>query len=868
MSYTSNKLSIVKLLSTVFILTVLHSGGTNGFVENKGQLVDQNHSTNPDVLFLSSGPGLNVLLKKTGYSYEIRRTHNIPFISPLHQNNILTLLNDVVTNIDRIDISFEKMNEDVTIFADEVTSGYYNYFLNGKEITHVRSFKKVTYKNIYRHTDIEFIIDEEGNVKYNIILHEGASIDDIRMKISGAGNIRIQNNEIEFITKAGTITEKIPVSYYIDQPGRNIPVSFILQDDIFSFRADHDPRRTFIIDPTSNRIWSTYYGDNLPDNSMSTGVDSAGNVYISGYTMSSNNIATSGSYQSTIAGGIDIFITKFNSSGTRKWSTYYGGANAEIAYAMFVEKNGNVYVCGDSYSTSGIASSGAHQSVYGGGIDDAILAKFNTNGQRIWSTYYGGLKHDIAQAITVDKVGNVLIAGHTESDDFNVIATSGALTPTYNLNYDAFIAKFTTNGARLWGTYYGEAGIDEAYGIACDTSNNVYITGGSTSIAGITTSGSHQQNPGGSQDGFIAKLNPTGNSLIWATYYGGGGNDFGTAIECDRNSEIILVGTTTSNNNISTPGSYQPSQGSADDAFIAKFSNNGSRKWGTYYGGEDTDYISDIVTDERSDIFFCGSTLSTLSISTSGGYQDTLSTIFNYDAYFAKFNSIGQRKLATYYGGELNDLSKGIAIDNTGKLYLTGETTSTAGISTSGAFNTVYSGGTDGFLAKFCLAYEFSLKPSLTTTMCTGTVTINAPSHFANFLWNTGAVINPLIVKSTTVAGTYSFAVNASDGFGCSGSSDTTIITSKKCNTDVDDLMKEMFMVYPSPADKFIHIRNLSGSLMEENEHIFIYSVTGQLVHSQVIMNGNEKINISEFPPGIYLLKLVEKNYSARFIKE
>src|SRR5436190_23809739 len=115
---------------------------------------------------------------------------------------------------------------------------------------------------------------------------------------------------------------------------------------------------------------------------------------------------------------------------------------------MTVASNGNVYVAGDTFSTSGIATNGTHQTAYGGGIDDVLLAKFDSNGQRLWCTYYGGTQHDIAQAVVEDKNGNVIIAGHTEST--LAIATSGAYATTYNFLYDAFVAKFTSSGTLIW----------------------------------------------------------------------------------------------------------------------------------------------------------------------------------------------------------------------------------------------------------------------------------------------------------------------------------------------------------------------------------------------------------------------------------
>src|SRR6185436_18573541 len=127
--------------------------------------------------------------------------------------------------------------------------------------------------------------------------------------------------------------------------------------------------------------------------------------------------------------------------------------------------------------TSNVASAAAHQTLYGGGIDDAVLIKFDPAGQRLWSTYYGANMHDIGFCIATNTLGDIVIAGHTESSNIgNAIATPGAFMTAFSLGVDSYVAKFNTNGVRQWGTYFGDTGYEEAYGVAIDASDNVIIT--------------------------------------------------------------------------------------------------------------------------------------------------------------------------------------------------------------------------------------------------------------------------------------------------------------------------------------------------------------------------------------------------------
>ena len=256
--------------------------------------------------------------------------------------------------------------------------------------------------------------------------------------------------------------------------------------------------------------WGTYFGGSYTlasgmETGLSCATDALGNVYMTGHTPSTSDIATAGAHQ-TIYGGssTDAFLVKFNSSGVIQWGTYYGGEGVDIGYSCATDASGNVYMAGDAQQqnlpASGISTIGAHQSAYGGGYSDGFLVKFDSNGLRQWGTYYGGSLLDVSFSCATDASGNVYMSGNTQSSAG--IATSGAHQTTVN---DAFLVSFNSSGVRQSGTYYG--GIKNV--CTSDASGNVYMTGYTQSNSGIATAGAHQTANGnnGYSDAFLVKFN-------------------------------------------------------------------------------------------------------------------------------------------------------------------------------------------------------------------------------------------------------------------------------------------------------------------------------------------------------------------------
>ncbi|NQV03685.1 MAG: hypothetical protein HQ542_13635 [Bacteroidia bacterium] len=373
---------------------------------------------------------------------------------------------------------------------------------------------------------------------------------------------------------------------------------------MFGFSTDEDiPANVqLVIDPSCIRLYGTYYGgDGYDWESGVLAVDKGHNVIFGGVTTSTNNIATTGAFQTTIGGGRDIFFAKMTASGVRLWGTYYGGPTTDRPEDCVTDLNDNIILAGITTNDTVFATPGAHQTEFYGPLWDGFVVKFNPDGQRIWGTYYGGVGSEHVGGCATDRFGNIYLAGETFSDEH--IATPGSYQPTTTNSYDeGFLVKFDSNGVRQWGTYYGGEWGDFIDCCAADSNGNVFMAGRISSDINIASPGAFQPTLNGSPDAFIVGFTING-QRIWATYYGGSGQDRALGCRIDKNGNIYMNGSTTSPDSIASPSCHQPSLSGDWDGFMVKFNSSGQRTWGTYYGGPSYDQLTDCAVTDSGTIF-------------------------------------------------------------------------------------------------------------------------------------------------------------------------------------------------------------------------------------------------------------------------
>jgi hypothetical protein len=677
------------------------------FIENKGQIGDQNGKPNPEVKYLILRPGLNIQLKKNSFSYDgytIERFKKKESIQePMHHELGKYDNDSLVYQFHRVDIELVNANPSPQITHERASSDYLNYYTHitaqtkGEEgVTGVRGYNKVSYRDIYPNIDLEWFLDKDGKPEYQFIIKPGGDPSRIRLKYHGAQKTELVSDAIHIHIKPGIIKEHIPVSY-LKESKEKVQISFVKQsNNEYSFEyPNYASNETLVIDPVPNRLWGTYYGGNNEEYISELAKDINGNILFCGTTKSVADIATTGAWDITLGGFKDAFVGMFTNSGTRQWVTYYGGNYDDVCGGIAIDASNNIYIGGYTDSESAIASTGSWDAILGG-TWDAFLVKFSSGGSRIWGTYYGGTGNDYGYAVAIDGAGNVFLGGDTQSS--NSIATTGAWDETVS-SIDAFLVKFSSAGSRIWGTYFGGPDVDYGWKVGIDVVGNAFITGYTQSASDIASPGAWDITHGGVYaDAFLVKFSSSG-SRLWATYLGGNQTDYALDIVTDISNNIYLTGRTSSDNEVATTGSYDATYGGAADGFIAKYSSNGNLNWCTYYGGSDTDESSAIYIDGNGDVLVGGSTMSTSGISTINSWDEIYSG--GYDSYIAKFTNAGQRLYGTYVGGSSDDKCITIISDVTSEVYIAGETKSSTDIASSGGFDTSFGGMTDAFLVKF-----------------------------------------------------------------------------------------------------------------------------------------------------------------------
>jgi uncharacterized protein (TIGR03437 family) len=614
--------------------------------------------------------------------------------------------------------------------------GKSNYFIGNdpkRWRTNVPNYARVEYREVYPGIGLAYYGTQQA-LEYDFIVTPGADPQMIAINFEGAERIMLNaHGDLELHLNGNVIYQRSPVIYQqVDGKQRSVTGHYVIKGDkqVGFELGSYDAAKSLIIDPVLE--YSTYLGGGGDDLTQSIKVDTSGNAYVTGVTAAAD-FPTKDGLQGASSGGLDAFVTKVNSNGTALvYSTYLGGSSDDAGSGIAVDGLGNAYVVGYTASTdfktqnplqaanrgdadafiakinpSGsqlvystyLGSSGedigfaiatdtsgnayvtgysgandfniqsALQQTYRGNID-AFVARINSTGSALsYSTYLGGADGDLGAAIAVDGAGNAYVSGYTLSTDFN---TKDPIQTTNRGGLDGFVTKINSAGSALvYSTYLGGGGDDLSYGLTVDAAGNVYLTG-VTESADFPTRSPYQSVRKGSSDAFATKINASGTDLLYSSYFGGDGADFGRGIAIDTASNIYLTGDSTSRN-LPTKDPLQPANRGFSDAFIAKLNAAGSDLiYGTYLGGSRTDTGYGIAIDGAGNAYVTGSTDS-LDFNLSNPIQsDKLGGI---DSFIAKISADGsQLTYSTYLGGSGNDLGLSIAVDGAGNAYVTGFT--------------------------------------------------------------------------------------------------------------------------------------------------------------------------------------------------
>ena len=566
--------------------------------------------------------------------------------------------------------------------------------------TGIANYSRVSYPEIYPGVDLIYHT-HHAHLEHDFVLAPGADASQIVWEVQGVAGSRPslsleRNGDLLVHVGEGFLRLAKPVAYEFgnsEKPfdlknrGRLVQVRYIVTpSNRFSFTfSGHDASKGLVIDPTLD--YSTYVGGNQDDQATAIAVDSSGDTYITGQTLSSNFPTTAGAQQATCSScsnsspAADVFVTKLNSSGSALvYSTFLGGSADDEASSIDVDSAGNAYITGQTKSSDFPVTSGSFQTTCESCststvFSDAFVTKLDPSGGLAYSTFLGGSGADQAFGIRLDSNGNAHIVGSTSSSNF---PTRNSLPPPNNALHgtqNIFVSELDSTGTALLGsTYLGGGGSDTGYGIAVD-STGIYVTG-QTDSNNFPTVNAVQRTFAGIADAFLSKLAPDGSSLIYSTYLGGTQSDVGAAVAVDNSGNAYVTGATSSTNFPVSPGAFQGAfGGGGSDAFVTEVNAQGTKLvYSTFLGGSDSEGANAIAIDSSGAAVVGGGTNST-NFPMANPVQSTYAG--NTDAFLTRVVPGGCGiTLSTYLGGHSTDIATGVALDSGGNAYLTGRTSS------------------------------------------------------------------------------------------------------------------------------------------------------------------------------------------------
>ena len=595
----------------LLILTALKCAAQEGsnieFVENKGQWDSR-------VLFKGEIPVGAFFLERGGFSVLLKNPEDLVRMTNAHHGvagagritggaKVVAAVNketpaagDVMIRSHAYRVSFVGANGEAEVLPDKPLPGYNNYFTGSdpsKWASHCQVYQGITYRNIYPNIDIRYYT-YNGQLKYDIIVHPGGDVNQIRMRYEGADQLNLKKNRLIVSTSAGPVTQLAPYSYLFDQRGRtDIHCKYVVRDgNTVSFKvSDYEPSSTLIIDPAL--VFCTFTGSKVSNWGFTATPGPDGSFFAGGIVFGSAFPWTTGQLQPQYGGGqFDVGIIKFNTTGSTKvFATYIGGPDAETPHSLICDAQGELIVLGRTYSGTNFP----HTTIVGslGGADMFVVKLDASGGHMIGGMLIGGSGND---CVNMDDQ----VRSHNERAD------------TLIRNY----------------------GDDSRSEVVVDGSNNILVAASTQSSAPQGAPGAfpivgpvfQPTFGGGRQDGVVMKIDPTCHNIIWSSFLGGGGSDAAFVLKPDFLTGDIYVGGATSSGDFPgdktnvIQGTYS---GGNSDGYVSIISGDGTTlKKTTYLGTDAADAIYGIQIDKLGFPYVMGTTNGTWAVTSNVGFSN------------------------------------------------------------------------------------------------------------------------------------------------------------------------------------------------------------------------------------------------------
>ena len=693
----------------------------------------------------------------------------------------------------------------------DALAGRTNYYAGNDRAnwhTNIPTFAKVRYESVYPGVDLVYY-GNQRQLEYDFIVAPGARPSAIALSFAGARDMRVDADGALVLGLArGEIRQPAPVVYQDVRGARkSIAGRFVIKNKdarLVAFEVGrYDTKRPLVIDPTIG--YSTYLGGADWDGATAVTVDAAGSTYVTGFTISGNFPVTTSPCDQSSGPVYCTFVTKISAAGTLIYSTALAGSDGR---AIAVDAAGNIYLSGGAGPLFSIVN--GYQPFQQGNLD-GYVAKLDSAGSLVYSSFIGGGGNDIALGVAADASGHAYAVGYHNSA--NGLQTTANALLSYNPSWGCdgggatgFLVKVNTNavgaGSLDYATNIAGAynGTNAALGVTVDGAGNAYVVGGTSSPAFPTTPGAFQTTFDGAPQcwvnahAYLVKLNTNPatctpdtvngtwltcpESLVYGTHVGGSTDGFGADVAIDATGNAYVTGGTIATDFPTTAGAPQGANAGGLDAFVVKLNATGSSLvYSTLLGGSADDYANRIAADASGKVVVTGVTGSTAFPSTADALQNANAGLT--DAFVTRLNATGTAPLeySSYLGGAADDRGNGVAVDGSGSIYVVGFTSSGNFPTTPGAMQQVASGPMDGFVTKIVIepptpqeviqsvVDDIATLPGLTPAQA-GSATAKLEAALTSLAnGNTTAASNQLNALTNQIRALInSHRVNASDG--------------------------------------------------------------------------------------------------------
>jgi hypothetical protein len=394
-------------------------------------------------------------------------------------------------------------------------------------------------------------------------------------------------------------------------------------------------------DNASEKMWTIQFGSSVNaenPNSFERGyaltVDSSDNIYVTGETSGDLGGETNAS-----VGSNDIFLVKYNSSGTKQWTKLLGTSDNDSAKGVATDSTGNVYVTG--YTRGGLDGNTYMGGSWIGG--DIFLVKYNSSGTKQWTKQLGTSSDDLASGVATDSSGNVYVTGYT---------AGGLDNNTNSGSDDIFLVKYNSSGTKQWTKQLGTDSQDRANGVVVDSSDNIYVTGRTGGALDGNTSFGYDS------DIFLLKYSPNG-TKHWTKQLGTSSGDNAFGVATDSSGNVYVTG--------ETSGGLDGSNAGSTDIFLVKYNSSGTKQWTKQLGTSSVDWSEGVVTDSSGNVYVTGYTQGPLDGNSNAGVGEP-------DIFLVKYNSSGTKQWTKLLGTSSVDIATGVATDSSGNVYVSAHT--------------------------------------------------------------------------------------------------------------------------------------------------------------------------------------------------